>query len=478
MSEYKNNKGSEKKPFKKLVGGSRPSKAASFGKRKRSDDYDNISDENNSTKKSYNKEKYLDNKAKPRRRSSDLVPKIEKSFSNFEKKEKSKSYGEKPGSKDFKSKKPFYKEGENKDSEKPFKKEYTRKKEYGTKKSYSNDSEKKGSERTFKKDSTRKPDFKSKKPFVKDGENKESEKPYKKEFTKKREYSPKKTYSNEGENKGSEKTSKRAYTGKKEFGSIRRIEPKRPRARKTTEGEGFEGVIRLNRYIAASGICSRREADELIELGEVKVNGVVVTEMGTKVNPTDKVEVGGQSISPERKVYVLLNKPKDFVSTVSDPHAERTVLDLVKLDGHERIYPVGRLDKNTTGVMLLTNDGELTKKLTHPSYNKKKVYHVVLDKPATKAQLQQIAEGFLLEDGFINADAINFVKEGDKTEIGIEIHSGRNRIVRRIFEHLGFEVVKLDRVYFAGLTKKNVARGKWRYLSEKEISMLKMGAYE
>lgn len=236
--------------------------------------------------------------------------------------------------------------------------------------------------------------------------------------------------------------------------------------------------IRLNRYIALSGICSRREADELIEVGEVKVNGQVVTEMGTKVSTFDTVEVNGKKINPEKKVYVVLNKPKDFVSTVSDPHADRTVLDLIKLEGHERIYPVGRLDKNTTGVMLLTNDGELTKKLTHPSYNKKKVYHVILNEPATKAQLQQILEGFELEDGFINVDSISFVKEGDKKEIGIELHSGRNRIVRRIFEHLGLRVEKLDRVYFAGLTKKNLPRGKWRFLTDKEIGMLKQGAYE
>jgi 23S rRNA pseudouridine2605 synthase len=247
---------------------------------------------------------------------------------------------------------------------------------------------------------------------------------------------------------------------------------------KEKKGSETPGPIRLNRYIAASGICSRREADEMIKLGEVKVNGKVVTEMGIKVEPTDRVEVGGQSISPEKKVYILMNKPKDVVSTVSDPHADRTVLDLIKHAGPERVYPVGRLDKSTTGVLLLTNDGELTKKLTHPGYNKKKVYHVVLDKPATKAQLQQIAEGVQLEDGFIHADAISFVKEGDHTEIGIELHSGRNRIVRRIFEHMGLTVVKLDRVYFAGLTKKNLPRGKWRYLSDKEIAVLKRGAYE
>ncbi len=236
--------------------------------------------------------------------------------------------------------------------------------------------------------------------------------------------------------------------------------------------------LRLNRYIAVSGICSRREADEMIKLGQVKVNGVVVTEMGLKVNKSDKVELRGKTLSPEKKVYILLNKPKDYVSTVSDPHAEKTVLDLVHHLGNERIYPVGRLDKSTTGVLLLTNDGELTKKLTHPSYNKKKVYHVVLNRAATKAELQQIIVGIELEDGFIQVDSISFVNEDDKREIGVELHSGRNRIVRRIFEHFGFRIEKLDRVYFAGLTKKNVPRGKWRYLSEKEISTLLMGAYE
>ncbi len=236
--------------------------------------------------------------------------------------------------------------------------------------------------------------------------------------------------------------------------------------------------LRLNKYIAASGICSRREADELIKLGQVKVNGVTVVEVGTKVLITDKVELNKKVLNPEKKVYILLNKPKDYVCTLSDPHAEKTVLDLIHHTGNERIYPVGRLDKNTTGVLLLTNDGELTKKLTHPSYNKKKVYHVVLDKDATKAQLQEILEGIELEDGIIKADSISFVDESDKSQIGIELHSGRNRIVRRIFEHFGFRIEKLDRVYFAGLTKKNVPRGKWRYLAEMEISMLMMGSYE
>jgi 23S rRNA pseudouridine2605 synthase len=235
--------------------------------------------------------------------------------------------------------------------------------------------------------------------------------------------------------------------------------------------------IRLNKYIAASGVCSRRDADELIKKGKIKVNGKIVTELGVKVELSDKVFINDKQISPERKVYILINKPKDYISTVDDPHAERTVIDLVRSATKERVYPVGRLDRNTTGVLLLTNDGDLTKKLTHPSSNKKKIYHVSLNKAVTKADLEQIAEGIELDDGFIKADAINYI-DGNKKEIGIELHSGRNRIVRRIFEKLDYRVVKLDRVYFAGLTKKSVSRGKWRFLSEKEVSMLKMGAFE
>jgi 23S rRNA pseudouridine2605 synthase len=236
-------------------------------------------------------------------------------------------------------------------------------------------------------------------------------------------------------------------------------------------------LVRLNKYIAMSGICARREADELIKKGLVKVNGKPVSEMGLKVKITDKVVVNGKLISPEKKVYILINKPKDYISTVDDPHAEKTVMDLVKNATKERIYPVGRLDRNTTGVLLLTNDGDLTKKLTHPSSNKKKIYRVTLDKAVSKADMEKIAEGFELDDGFIKADAISYI-EDRKKEVGIELHSGRNRIVRRVFEHLNYKVIKLDRVYFAGLTKKNLSRGKWRFLSEKEISMLKMGAYE
>lgn len=238
-----------------------------------------------------------------------------------------------------------------------------------------------------------------------------------------------------------------------------------------------DGEIRLNRYIAQSGLCSRREADELIADGKVTVNGVVVTEMGTKVQPTDEVCVNESRIVGEKKVYILLNKPKGFVTTVEDDHATKTVMDIVKGACAERIYPVGRLDKNSLGVLLLTNDGDLTKTLTHPSFEKRKVYQVTLDKPLTKADMEQIVEGITLEDGFIQADEVSYVNES-KREVGIEIHSGRNRIVRRIFEHQGYTVTKLDRVLFAGLTKKNLKRGQWRFLTPQEVAMLKSGLYE
>ena len=208
------------------------------------------------------------------------------------------------------------------------------------------------------------------------------------------------------------------------------------------------------------------------------VNGNVVTELGTKVLRSDEVKFHDQTVSLEKKVYVLLNKPKDYVTTIDDPQQRKTVMDLVKNACPERIYPVGRLDRNTMGVLLLTNDGELACKLTHPKFLKKKVYHVFLDKNVTAHDLQQIADGIQLEDGEVHADAIEYADPNDKTQVGIEIHSGKNRIVRRIFESLGYHVVKLDRVQFAGLTKKNLRRGDWRYLTEKEVDMLRMGAFE
>ena len=236
--------------------------------------------------------------------------------------------------------------------------------------------------------------------------------------------------------------------------------------------------IRLNKFLANAGVCSRREADEFITAGVVSVNGQVVTELGTKIKRGDEVKFHDQAVSIERKIYVLLNKPKDTVTTSDDPQARRTVMDLVKGACGERIYPVGRLDRNTTGVLLLTNDGDLASKLTHPKYLKKKIYHVHLDKNLTKADMEQIAAGIELEDGEIHADAISYTDENKKDDVGIEIHSGKNRIVRRIFESLGYKVVKLDRVYFAGLTKKGLRRGDWRYLTEQEVNYLRMGSFE
>lgn len=240
-----------------------------------------------------------------------------------------------------------------------------------------------------------------------------------------------------------------------------------------------DGMVRLNKFIANSGICSRREADEYISAGLVTVNGQVVTEMGVKVNPAeDDVRFNGERLRGEKKVYVLLNKPKDFVTTTSDPHAEKNVMQLISRDMcPERIFPVGRLDKSTTGVLLLTNDGELAEKLTHPSYQKKKIYQVTLDKNLKPEDMDRLVQGVDLEDGPAYADEVAYNGD-DRSVVGIEIHSGRNRIVRRMFEALGYRVRKLDRVYFAGLTKKNLRRGQWRFLSEEEVTMLKLNFYE
>ncbi len=236
--------------------------------------------------------------------------------------------------------------------------------------------------------------------------------------------------------------------------------------------------IRLNKFMSNAGICSRREADEFIQQGLVKVNGQVVTELGTKITHSDIVEYDEKVVALESKCYILLNKPKDCVTTSDDPNGRLTVMDLVKGACSERIYPVGRLDRNTTGVLLLTNDGDLASKLTHPKYVKKKIYHVWCDKDISEDDMQRIADGIELDDGPIHADAISYATETDRNQAGIEIHSGRNRIVRRIFESLGYHVTKLDRVYFAGLTKKNLPRGRWRYLTQEEVNFLKMGSFE
>ncbi len=252
--------------------------------------------------------------------------------------------------------------------------------------------------------------------------------------------------------------------------------PEKKRPVRKASGKVQEAV-RLNRFIANSGICSRREADDLIRNGLITVNGKVVTEMGLKVTHKDEIRYKNKKLSAEKKVYILLNKPKGYVTTVEDPHADHTVLEIIGDECPERVYPVGRLDKSTTGVLLLTNDGELTGKLTHPRYEKKKIYHVTLDRPVLKNDLFRITEGVELEDGTVAADAVAYADSEDKSQIGIELHSGKNRVIRRMFETLGYKVKKLDRVYFAGLTKKNLPRGKWRYLSEKEIVMLKRGIF-
>lgn len=261
--------------------------------------------------------------------------------------------------------------------------------------------------------------------------------------------------------------------GKRPFRSGSKPFKRRPSQPKYETGPEKD-EIRLNKYLANAGVCSRREADKYIQAGVVTVNGKVITELGTKVSSRDDVRFNNERLSLEQKVYLLLNKPKDYTTTTDDPHADKTVMDLVRNACKQRVYPVGRLDKKTTGVLLLTNDGELSARLIHPKYNYKKIYHVHLDKNLKKTDMDQIAQGIDLEDGPIRADEISYVDPGDKKQVGIEIHSGRNRIVRRIFEHLDYKVIKLDRVYFAGLTKKGIPRGRWRFLSQKEVDMLRM----
>ena len=255
----------------------------------------------------------------------------------------------------------------------------------------------------------------------------------------------------------------------------------KPRARvkkiSPVEKNEEKELIRLNKFIANSGVCSRRDADELIKKGDVTVNGKQVNDLGTKVNLSDDVRYKNRKLSAEKKVYILLNKPKDYVTTVEDPHADKTVLDLIGDACPERVYPVGRLDKSTTGILLLTNDGDLAGKLSHPKYERKKIYHVFLDRVVSKNDLFKLTEGVELEGEIVAADAVSFTEPDDRSQIGIELHSGQNRVVRRLFEKLGYKVKKLDRVYYAGLTKKNLPRGKWRFLSDKEVSMLKRGLF-
>ncbi|MBO7234996.1 MAG: pseudouridine synthase [Alistipes sp.] len=263
-------------------------------------------------------------------------------------------------------------------------------------------------------------------------------------------------------------------------GAKRGFAPKRdekPRSYPKYNPNRVTGEIRLNRFISQSGVCSRREADEFILAGVVTVNGQVVTELGTKILPTDEVRFNDEKLQGEKHVYIVLNKPKGYVTSLEDPHADKTVMDLLRDACSERVYPVGRLDKNSLGLLLITNDGDVTRQLTHPSYRKKKIYQVTLDKPLTRADMDTLTEGITLEDGDIFADEVAYASE-DKKTVGVEIHSGRNRIVRRMFEHLGYTVQKLDRVYYAGLTKKNLKRGEWRFLTKDEVMRLKTGQYE
>lgn len=261
---------------------------------------------------------------------------------------------------------------------------------------------------------------------------------------------------------------------KKSFGGRKPNRKVTSKREKSQDSSDSSGLIRLNKYLADAGICSRREADVHIAGGAVMINGKIVTTLGTKVSLTDKVQFGGETLNREKLKYFLLNKPKGFITTSKDPFDRRTVMALMEKACKERIYPVGRLDKNTIGLLMFTNDGDLAKKLTHPKHQIKKIYHVFLDKGISKSDLQKIADGFELEDGLIKVDKVSWVSsENDKKQVGIEIHSGKNRIVRRIFEHLGYKVLKLDRVFFAGLTKKDLQRGKFRMLSEKEVNILK-----
>jgi 23S rRNA pseudouridine2605 synthase len=284
-----------------------------------------------------------------------------------------------------------------------------------------------------------------------------------------------KTRPDKGKKKDTKKPAYEKFYKKKTSGSAKKAAPVRKVEKTEYSGFDKDGYMRLNKYIAKSGVCSRREADKLIETGAITVNGKIVTEMGHKVHRRDKVMLEGQLLRAEQLHYILLNKPKGFITTTDDPQERKTVMTLVEKATNDRIYPVGRLDMKTTGLLLFTNDGDLAKKLTHPKHNIKKIYHVFLDQPLSKRDMQTIAEGLQLEDGFIRPDAVSYVGTGDdRKSVGIELHSGKNRIVRRIFESLGYKVEKLDRVYFAGLTKKDLPRGRWRHLTQKEVDFLKM----
>jgi len=393
-----------------------------------------------------------ENEGKPFKSRSNSSESTKKTERNFEKRSDERPFGKKSFSSD-KGPEKTERNFEKRSDERPF-----------GKKSFSSD---KGPEKRGE----------SKRPFGKksfdgkaDGDKPFNKKPFKGGFDK-----------NAGDRKH-ERPFERKPLGERKFGdrnegrkwsSEERLEPQ-TRSRKNAPAAKDDGLIRLNRYIANAGICSRRKADELIEAGVVSVNGEVVSELGFKVDPAkDVIRYNGETLKREKMVYVLLNKPKDYITTTDDPQERRTVMQLVDKASRERIYPVGRLDRNTTGLLLMTNDGDLAEKLSHPRNNITKIYNVELNKSLTQGDFNKLQFGLELEDGLIKPDVVSYVQGASKREIGIQIHSGKNRIVRRMFEHLGYDVVKLDRVVYANLTKKDLPRGRWRYLEDKEIIQLK-----
>lgn len=400
--------------------------------------------------------------------------------------------------KDDRFKKPFNREGNDegkssrpfqKDKRGDFKKKPFRKREDSDRESYASENKDTGRKSyKAKRSFTKNKELRSSEGFKKKSEGSNDKKEFRGAFDRSKNYKKSDKFSDKGSDRKEKPRSKKSFDeyNEDDFRRIKHDELEDGKSfskkhkkdfskedKKPKKTAASEGLTRLNKYLANAGIASRREADTLIKSGVVKVNGVPVTEMGFKVKAGDVVTYGDASVKSERKVYLLLNKPKDYITTVDDPQARHTVMELVAGACKERIYPVGRLDRNTTGLLLFTNDGELTKKLTHPKHDIKKVYHVTLSKGLKPDDFKSIIEGVELEDGFIKADDLAFVGEGKK-EVGIEIHSGRNRVVRRLFEHLGYDVLKLDRVSFAGLTKKDLPRGKYRFLTAKEVAFLQM----
>jgi 23S rRNA pseudouridine2605 synthase len=453
MSKFRNN--SEEKGRSR--GTSRPGKASSEDRNKKPKSY--------KAKRSFTKNKdFRDTKKKEGFRREPDGPGAERRFKKPFDKERSSDYKDRP-KKSFEDKKPSY--GKDKYGDKP-RKSY----DSGKRKSYREDKgersfEKRDDKKPFKSDRAFKPKEDKFSGFKKAPRKSESDSrsdsggaDKKRRFTKPRKYQ---------DDDGERRVKHDEFEEGKAFSKNKIREGKKP----VKSAPNPDGLIRLNKYLSNAGVASRREADNLILSGTVKVNDVVVDQLGYKIKPTDKVSYGDAAVKTERKVYLLLNKPKDYITTVDDPKDRKTVMELIQGACRERIYPVGRLDRNTTGLLLFTNDGELTTKLTHPKHGIKKVYHVTLNKGLKIDDFKAIVEGIELEDGPVKADDLAFVGEGKK-EVGIEIHSGRNRIVRRIFEQLGYDVLKLDRVVFAGLTKKDLPRGKHRFLTAKEISFLQM----